>query len=76
LHVLNFITRGDKGASGAKVSRLAARPLAVAELQVARADIVDERVTKDVIERAARSRVWQSGQSLLPVSFVIDFLTD
>jgi len=53
LHVLNFITRGDEWTKRRKgVQALAPRPLAVAELQVACADIVDERITKNMIERS------------------------
>ena len=54
LRVVDLLARHEPRADRAEgVGRLAARPLAVGELQVARADVVDADVAADVVERVA-----------------------
>ena len=54
LRVVDLLARHQPRPDGAEgVGRLAARPLAVGELQVARADVVDADVAADVVERVA-----------------------
>src|SRR5262245_42946718 len=76
LRVRNFITRRYKRAQRSEsIEALAAYPLAIAELQIARTDIVDARITEDVVERfgfldLARAPAYDDGQ----FGFEVDLL--
>src|SRR5205807_4466261 len=78
LYIRDFVARRDEWTKWRKsVEALAPSPLTIAELQVARADIIDERISKDVVKRFRfTDSLCSPANDYCQFSFVIDLLAD